>query len=755
MPIHAPIQFGEASSVVSTPAALSPAIARPQPAIPRPVTPLTPVKAKLGSKKAVKAETAAPTSEEAKKSIKDLAVESGLSKDIALQQSKSLKEEDFPALDSVKNSSPPKTATVLPVKPPASAKPEKGRKKAEQKAESEILSKAASSKPAAISAQAKVDKRPTPGILDIAAATTKLASRAMELEASVDKSSSSAPANPPAKSVVSSAHPTPTLTTASIASPLTRAAPKTLRLIQTPKTEQPPSLPSATVASIRSAAVAAAGHRPGTPASEAISDSTSVVSASVSASRTSSPPPSRVGTAAIRSTTKSQQRKQRTKASKDAAAAIAETKTAEEEVEVAPIEGRKKKQKKEKKPKASTSASPAVSRPESPMPDVLKDGPARVEVSATKARSNDEKVARKDRPSTVLPEPTKTPAPAKEIEAKVNKEPLASPAPIDTSIRLNESTKTTVLTPDYAQPSAESRQQEAVFDGAVGEIPTLSEILQSLIEEGELPDPDEMNLLKSVPNYRADVERSAAAALPPTVRSVVTKEDEAELNAFRAVRKEINGHRVLLTPNGDFVLNLGEDEERRYLDLQASIAKMSGEAISFTAPKHAIPGSGFSLIKGRAVPNGMPSFFPVGPGSFPPDPVGKMHREEAIGCINQHVLPSLNLGSYKTNSAFPNNANSVNLQSLAPWISGATNFMDKEGKKSKMYGDTNWDDMDDFPHHDGDGVTGGPSPAIGSTPLMSVEEAESVLAQAKKQHDATDKKFRSQMLKLRRTLGLH
>lgn len=751
VPIHVPIQFGEAGSVASTPAAMSPAISRPLPVIPRPVTPLTPVKSKSALRKASQADVPAPSSE-AKKTIKDLAVESGLSKDIAMHLSQSLKEEDFPALDSVKASSPPRVTPALSSKPTASAKPEKGKKKAEP----DTSSKASASKPAPTPAPTKADKPPAPGILDIAAATKSIAA-VKDAESLVDKGSATAVptgSTQTAKSIASSTLPTPTLTIAPIASPVTRAAPKTLRLIQTPKTEQPPSLPSAAVTSIRSTAVAAAGHRPGTPASEIISDSTSVVSASVSASRTSSPPPLRVGTAAIRSKTKSQQRKDRTKASKEAAAAIAETKEAEEEVEVAPIEGRKKKQKKEKKSRASITASPVNSRPETPLPEPNKKGGARPEVPALKNRVNEEKPARKERASTLIPEPSNVPS-LLEFEDKDAREPLKSPTLFDTSMRLNESTKTTVLTPDYVQPSVESRPHETALDGAVGEIPTLSEILQSLIEEGELPDPDEMNLFRPVPNYRAEVERSAAAALPPTVRSVVTKEDEAELNAFRAVRKEINGHRVLLTPNGDFVLNLGEEEEKRYLELQDSIARLSGEAVSFTHPKHAIPGSGFSLIKGRAVPNGVPSFFPMGPGSFPQDPVGKMHREEAIGCINQHVLPSLNLGSYKTNSNFPNNANSVNLQSLAPWISGATNFMDKDGKRAKMYGDTNWDDMDDFPHHDAEGVAGGPSPAIGSTPLMSVEEAESVLLQAKKQHDATDKKLRSQMLKLRRNLGLH
>uniref|UniRef100_A0A8H7NMU3 Uncharacterized protein n=1 Tax=Bionectria ochroleuca TaxID=29856 RepID=A0A8H7NMU3_BIOOC len=92
-------------------------------------------------------------------------------------------------------------------------------------------------------------------------------------------------------------------------------------------------------------------HRPGTPGSEMVSDTASIVSASVSASRAGSPPPSRVGAAAVRTTTKSQQRKQRKDALKQDTKAIAEAPKPELE-EHAPVLGRKKKQKKEKARKA-------------------------------------------------------------------------------------------------------------------------------------------------------------------------------------------------------------------------------------------------------------------------------------------------------------------------------------------------------------------------------------------------------------------
>ncbi|KAK8015011.1 hypothetical protein PG990_008307 [Apiospora arundinis] len=702
-----------------------------------------------------------PIASSAKKSIVELALESGLSKDIAAQASSVskgkvvLQEEDFPALDSKKAVSPAKVTPVLPSKPLNTSKPAQAKKTA-----AETVAKGSAQKQPA----PKADKRPTPGTLDIAAATKAAnQTKVSEVAAEPKKAPESAPnaIAQPAKTAASAVA-TPTATSASISSPLSRPTPKTLRLVQTPKTELPPSIPPAAAQSIRAGAISA--NRPGTPASEIISDSASVISASLSASRTSSPPPSKIGTASVRATTKSQQRKQRKEASKEATAAIiAEPKVAEQEPEIAPILGRKKKQKKEKKPKPSNNASPAVSRPETPVGAPTASTLAQSSGAAEKPVIVDEKAtqstkAHKSQPSIDLSSRNK------DSKGRDTKSPPLSPAPIDTSIRLNESTKTTVLTPDYINPNTDPRS-EPVYEGAVGEVPSLSEILQSLIEEGELPDPDDIGLFKAAStNHRSELEKHVPNSLPPTVKSVVTKEDEAELSAFRPVHKSVNGHRVLLTPNGDFVLNLTEEEEKRFLELQSRVAKTNGFPTAFSHPKYNAPGTGFSLISGRAVPNGLPSFFPSGPSSFPQDPVGKMHREEAIGCINQHVLPSLNLGSYKSNSSFPN-PNATSLQSLAPWLNpkfsrgresfdslaasapGSDGMFQHVGHVSDSPHE-NWDDEED------DGGES-PSPAIGSTPLMSIEEAEQVLVAAKKQHDATDKKFKQAMGRLRRQFGLH
>ncbi|KXJ96823.1 hypothetical protein Micbo1qcDRAFT_155487, partial [Microdochium bolleyi] len=107
--------------------------------------------------------------------------------------------------------------------------------------------------------------------------------------------------------------------------------------------------------------------------------------------------------------------------------------------------------------------------------------------------------------------------------------------------------------------------------------------------------------------------------MPPNLKSIITKEDEERLNAFQPVRKTVNNQPVLLTPNGDCLLNLTQQEADRFLELQDRLRADSALPTAFAAPRYA-PASGFSLVKNRAVPNGTPSFFPAGPDNYPSDP---------------------------------------------------------------------------------------------------------------------------------------
>ncbi|KAI8965061.1 hypothetical protein F5Y11DRAFT_355144 [Daldinia sp. FL1419] len=673
-----PAQLSERSStpVPHGPSIQNAAISAKSPAIPRPVTPLIP-------KTPVKP---------AKKTIKELAAKSGLSKDIAAQASKSkgkgvLQDEDFPALDSVKASSPPKVTPALP-----------------KKASSDNASKASPVKPT----PTKSDKRPVPSTLDIAAATKTVPQPTVSETSGTEKPQQIPASNSQAsKTQGASALSTPTPTTAS-----------TLRLVHTPKAEASPVLPPAAVASIRAAGVAGSSHRPATPASEVISDTASIVSASVS-----------VGSASVRATTKSQQRKQRKEASKEAAAQIVESKPVEQEVEIAPILGRKKKQKKEKKTIGQQVESSTAQKATTATPTDVSEKTSKIK-NTSSASEPPNTGAQKNKPA---------------------KSPPRSPVTIDTSIRLNESTKTTVLTPDYVGHVPEPKVEQPM-DEDVGDIPNLRDVFRSIMESGSYPDAESISFFKPTPSYRSDFPGKVPTTLPPTLKTIVTKDDEDRLNAFQPVQKTVNDHTVLLTPNGDCLLNLTEREAELFLELQNRIRAESALPTAFSAPRHT-PATGFSLVKNRAVPNGTPSYFPSGPDNYPSDPVGKMHREEAISCINQHVLPSLNLSGYKAGPSSAAGRN-VNLQQLAPWICPVDNAEDR----GKMFGGRAGDDFAAGPDYGQDqvpGVNANGGPAIGSAPLMSVEDAESALALAKKQHDVLDKKFKQLQARNRRLVGLH
>ncbi|GAP88324.1 putative CCR4-NOT transcription complex subunit 4 [Rosellinia necatrix] len=713
------------------------------PRTPQPVTPLT-------SKSFIKPvpprgkEESSVSNNDVKKNIKELAGSSGLSQDIAAQASESkatlLQEEDFPALDSVKAASPSKAAITSAKLSQAPKTPSNKKVIVDVSAKTPLENKSK-----------KSDKRPVPGILDIAAATHPVSQHSVAKKAeSQDKSANHISANAQSsKTPVASALPTPTPTTASLSSPLAKGAPKTLRLVQTPKAELPTTnIAPAAVASIRSAAAASFAHRPMTPASEIVSDTASIISASVSASRTSSPPPSKIGSLPARPTTKSQQRKQRKEASKEAAAQIAETNPFEPEVEIAPILGRKKKQKREKRPAGTSRAS---TRPVTPSTSEPVDEKDKAAPETDGASHRNGIVTRRDsRTSQLITESSNL---AKE-KGKTSISSPKSPVALDTSIRLNESTKTTVLTPDYISHTPEVKNEQPI-EQDIGQIPHLRDVFQSLVQEGALPKIGDISFFKSPPTHRLDSNANGPVSLPPTLKAIVAKEDEEKLNAFQPVRKTVNDHTVLLTPNGDCLLNLTLREADLFLELQDRLRADSIRPTAFSAPRYA-PASGFSLVKNRAVPNGTPSFFPLGPDNYPSDPVGKMHREEAISCINQHVLPSLNLGSCKTMGASSNFTKNVNLQQFAPWIYPPTDNPEDQrkmfpGRAADEYGTSAGGNSADV-YGNYDHPENGPSPAIGSTPLMSVEDAETVWAQAKKQHEALDKKFRQLQAKNRRLL---
>jgi len=161
-----------------------------------------------------------------------------------------------------------------------------------------------------------------------------------------------------------------------------KTAPRTLRVVSTPRAETPPpapvvSLPLATAPRIPSRKPSVASiNPPGTPSSEHISDNVSLTSTSLS--RANSPPPAgRIGSAPVRSKTKSQVKKERQERAKALEDEKSETMAMgmEESTQEA-ITSRKKKSRKASAPmKAKAPTSAANTRPATPTEEV-KQAPA-------------------------------------------------------------------------------------------------------------------------------------------------------------------------------------------------------------------------------------------------------------------------------------------------------------------------------------------------------------------------------------------
>lgn len=573
---------------------------------------------------------------DAKKNIKAFAVESGLSRDIASQAKTSvkgkktvLKDEDFPALESAKTVS--RTSTPAPTKAPSMKTP-MGVKKTPVETPKTAATPTAPETPVEVSPVQKlrkVEKKVVPGALNIAAAT--------KAAAAGKKSNPSSTVTSAVEKPDDAAFPAlPTPTSASVPSPAARTAPKTLRLLPTPKTETPPATSAGVTAPASLRHTFTVLQRPETPGSENVSDSASIVSASVSASRTNSPPPTRVGAASVRPTTKSQQRKARKDATKQQAAAIASQPKPEPEVVVAPIVSHKKKQKKGKAapPKETLvkEATPASeSRPSSPSLAEKDTKPAVEEKASTYRQAVNESMS--------LEEPL--------VPRLRRKETSSAPA--------SEVTKPVV---DRASPSPAA-------------------VLRDLTKDGSIPDPESLALFKNISStsHRSDqytpiIPKEGLAEL----KSIVSEEDQLMLNAGKPVHKVIDGSRVMLTPNGNLVRNLTKAEEQLYLEYQSSIAAIAGDPAAYLHSRHDA-GSGFSVIKGRAVANGTPCYFPQGPIintssdhqlllPTVENPMQKMSREEALANINQSILPRFNLGTM--NLSLDSNKMSDSLDKTTP-----------------------------------------------------------------------------------------
>ncbi|ODA80809.1 hypothetical protein RJ55_03769 [Drechmeria coniospora] len=520
--------------------------------------------------------------------------------------------------------------------------------------------------------------------------------------------------------------PLPTPSGSGAASPAPRVAPKSLRLVSPVKTDTS-TLPSL-VQSLASRVVSAS-QGPDTAASDMASDTASLVSASVSASRAGSPPPNRIGSAAVRTSTKSSQRKERKKAFQEETKVISERPKEEPKPHDA-IVVRKKKEKKEKPTRASAPPSQ-----DEPLADAaIQDGPVTESTSKEGASSKESDGA--DLKDKLLPSRKgassrkgkgkgKGKEKGKERETREVAQPQPTPPAAD------------------AEPNSTAQADEAERSrfSPAGVFAGLANLFKG----------EDLALFKPVPSGNQRQEHNSGAKNGAYCKDCACKcaeireEDLAALRAGKPVRKQfhMDGGRMLITPNGDSIRGLSPNEEDAFLQLQTAIALSAEHPGAFVAPRHH-PGSGaFSLIKGRAVPNGRPNIFPLTCHPSSPDPVGKMQREEALSYINQYVLPRLNLGA--SNMGFPNAASpardsaAASLNSLAPYFygpdaaAGVGIYSAPDGARA----------MRDFAASGGSqseepGKIPGTN-GVSSMPLMSVEDAESALFAARRETEKLER----------------
>ena len=298
---------------------------------------------------------------------------------------------------------------------------------------------------------------------------------------------------------------TPSLASAS--SPLVSHAEKSPSLRQEPSRQ--PSLASI--------------NRPATPASEKISDNASMTSTALS--RANSPGPGRVGSAPLRQTTKSQQKKERQAKAKlaEESEKIGEmyVKVAIEEPVHAPIIGRKKKAK--KTTGITDEATPLDSRAPSPGPGLQDvEIPTKDQGATSDPIKNSQTSAEKGRKQ-------------EEILAKDN---------------------------DIVPESGEERPSKASITAAsiYAELQKAARISSSVPE-----------LFRNVPglNHRFDISQNDLGDLENDDLPVLSEEQMRRLNSNQPISADTApGKRVIILPNRRVIKNLNKQQIDRYLALR-------------------------------------------------------------------------------------------------------------------------------------------------------------------------------------------
>ena len=347
------------------------------------------------------------------------------------------------------------------------------------------------------------------------------------------------------------------------ASPAPRQVqPRTIRVVQAPKMEPPPRPPVTRTAAPAAASTTskqlsrqpslASIHQPGTPQNEIVSDNASLTSTSMS--RPGSPPLTKVGSAPVRQTTKSQQKKERQARAKK----VEESVKSEEPITEptfegpiqAPIIGRKKKAKKTIAA-ISTDSTSAGSGPPSPPVD---------EARANEARPKDDVVTGSTitTPVTPVKEAKKSKKAAKKSVKKDNSQSHATAQDIAEN-------------PEITLSEAADALQKTLLSAA--------SIFENLLKSNEIS-ANALDLFRQPPglNHRHDLTDSDF-----TDAKIIPSLTEAQRNSLQqgvAISIETaHGKWAVILPDRRILRGYTKKEADRYLQLRAKIIAAEGPGV--------------------------------------------------------------------------------------------------------------------------------------------------------------------------------
>lgn len=537
------------------------------------------------------------------------------------------------------------------------------------------------------------NKRQPPGKLDIPSAY-------QTYEGSTPSQSTSTIVETPEKashaaSATSTSASRPETPGASTDSPLKKVtAPRTLRVLSTPKAETPPSA-SATAQAVptgktlsRQPSVVSI-NRSGTPASEIVSEPNSTTSASLS--RANSPPPtgtaSKFGSAPVRTKTKSQlkkERQERAKAQEQESKVVEATQIlAVEEQVAAPLTGRKKKARKEKQPKA------AVGKP----------------ISTT---AHPPSPLREDKSEAENPDETQNEAADTATKAEILEEVV-------------EEQTTTAMQSPQAPPKREITPASVLSD-----LQSAGLTLRNLLEH-----------FKPVSNTtRHDI---TAADIATRDRPIsLTEKDHAALVAREPLR--VGGEdgrlwsRTFVTPSQKLLRGLSREEEERYMELEKRVL---------------VDGTPTKFMPQRRGSTGMETYLPSvidylvdNARDVPPDPSIEerdSNADDAMMFLNQMVPPMLPT----TGPADSDNAE------YRPSYSASTNI---SGSSLPRFDFTSI--RDPLSGNAGSSSTGAGASVTRQvqSPSVSVKEAESAWAESRKKTDRLERELNALIKRNRKLL---